>query len=703
MEQPQESELAEALEPSASPSVRWRITRLIFPFLKLREDAGRRGCNFTPRLFERFLGALGIWLIAVFLFCYAILTMSAETFAVSQETHQMKRKQPACGQHMTYVLIAKRILEFCLLSHLCGPLMEKAPEDMDHYRLSEINLMRDSSGGLGVVSKTRSCVLGLFRRQYTVRWLSSFFPDYILLFLVVPCSIIFNIYLWKQKLDAHRNLEDGLIYIDLRDPRHGVYVCLDSFLYIYLVVLVTGFLYTTLELHVVPNSVHRSEFRAVLTLFIVLWSMNFFTAQDDRFLFAGAWGYSRMNPFLRATAALAQVFITHSTVMLGAILLGHSEHVRRTPDLPCMVFCCKLLPSLLFTILIIVLSTTFRQYHDHNADCTPFVARSIVAMWPWFEFLLPFLGGSFLLVSLCVERGSSDGEGEESDFDIEMDYDSTLMVATLSLAVFFNVNHIYEMEANRPGGDRLWMSFFIASLQLLGPIGLATFAFYSWKKPPLRVGSSRFRNKCGLWFAFVFAGAMFTTFQNIEDCETSSDLPMCCTYPSIDPKYNRHEGMQVTCDKDLRCMQQFVATKQTCALPRHLNASGAQKIVDQKEGITFDKEMCGDLSMLWGVYSKMTGGNSSAMEDAEHHEQQFSAAFRLFRTIGTAASVEMYFTIIGVLLKLIFLTQHENSAIILAKDSEHHGAHAHHAEEREDNRSIVRGHVEMEPPSPRPS
>ena len=65
-----------------------------------------------------------------------------------------------------------------------------------------------------------------------------------------------------------------------------------------------------------------------------------------------------------------------------------------------------------------------------------------------------------------------------------------------------------------------------------------------------------------------------------------------------------------------------------------------------------------------------------------------------------------------------------SQAIILAKDSEHHGAHAHHAEEREDNRrsmaqrgwslelgslciqaarSIVRGHVEMEPPSPRPS
>lgn len=151
------------------------------------------------------------------------------------------------------------------------------------------------------------------------------------------------------------------------------------------------------------------------------------------------------------------------------------------------------------------------------------------------------------------------------------------------------------------------------------------------------------------------------------------DLPMCCTYPSIDPKYNRHEGMQVTCDKDLRCMQQFVATKQTCALPRHLNALGAlgpwmtltiydlvakllykmqPKVCSSKDrrpkrgtddniwdniqwnypkktwnrwnhrslwiipmacsffvclgcclmqGITFDKEMCGDLSMLWGA------------------------------------------------------------------------------------------------------
>lgn len=158
---------------------------------------------------------------------------------------------------------------------------------LDFFLARYCRPVRDLGHCYGLSHPSHPHALPPARRQYTVRWLSSFFPDYILLFLVVPCSIIFNIYLWVQKMDPHRKAEDGLIYIDLQDPRHGVYVCLDSFLYIYLVVLVTGFLYTTLELHVVPNSVHRSEFRSVLTLFIVLWSMNFFTAQDDRFLFSG--------------------------------------------------------------------------------------------------------------------------------------------------------------------------------------------------------------------------------------------------------------------------------------------------------------------------------------------------------------------------------------------------------------------------------
>ena len=62
-------------------------------------------------------------------------------------------------------------------------------------------------------------------------------------------------------------------------------------------------------------------------------------------------------------------------------------------------------------------------------------------MWPWFEFLLPFLGGSFLLVSLCLERGSSDREVEASDFDIEMDPQLQHTVETHPVVAFVRFCH----------------------------------------------------------------------------------------------------------------------------------------------------------------------------------------------------------------------------------------------------------------------
>lgn len=124
-------------------------------------------------------------------------------------------------------------------------------------------------------------------RRSAPRWLSSFFPDYILLVLVFPASLLFQIYLWVQKVDAYRETgteED--IYTDWKLPEYEVLIHADSFFFIYLSVLVTGFLFTTLEYHLVASEASRGEFTAVLSLFIVLWSMNFFTTQDDRYTYA---------------------------------------------------------------------------------------------------------------------------------------------------------------------------------------------------------------------------------------------------------------------------------------------------------------------------------------------------------------------------------------------------------------------------------
>lgn len=72
------------------------------------------------------------------------------------------------------------------------------------------------------------------------------------------------------------------------------------------------------------------------------------------------------------------------------------------------------------------------------------------------------------------------------------------------------------------------MSFFIASLQLLGPIGLATFAFYSWKKPPLRVGSSRFRH--GHWECWAECWvALCIWFSSLLPCSVQEQMrPVVC-------------------------------------------------------------------------------------------------------------------------------------------------------------------------------
>ena len=63
---------------------------------------------------------------------------------------------------------------------------------------------------------------------------------------------------------------------------------------------------------------------------------------------------------------------------------------------------------------------------------------------------------------------------------------------------------------------------------------------------------------------------------------------------------------------------------------------------------------------------------SAMKDDVEEEEEKTATAYKLLNTVGQAASVEMYFTIFGVLLKVIFLTQHPNSEEILTLEQHHH-------------------------------
>merc|ERR1712173_186679 len=61
-----------------------------------------------------------------------------------------------------------------------------------------------------------------------------------------------------------------------------------------------------------------------------------------------------------------------------------------------------------------------------------------------------------------------------------------------------------------------------------------------------------------------------------------------------------------------------------------------------------------------------------AKEELEEKEERTPLASILFTTVGTAASVEMYFTIVGVLLKVLILTDSPVSRDVLRMNAEHH-------------------------------
>lgn len=83
-----------------------------------------------------------------------------------------------------------------------------------------------------------------------------------------------------------------------------------------------------------------------------------------------------------------------------------------------------------------------------------------------------------------------------------------------------------------------------------------------------------------------------------------------------------------------------------------------------------------ELLCRWRLFSDLGG----PYEEVKEHRDEESAVFTLFETIGVAATVEMYFTIMGVLLKVILLTQHKNSAQIVAMAAHHHHIDDHTGE-----------------------
>ena len=120
------------------------------------------------------------------------------------------------------------------------------------------------------------------RRQHREKWLTSFVPDYILLLVVGSMGIVYVVVLCSRKLDVHVYQETEHFIIARNDPGSAALLIVDSVVYAYTMVLVTGFLLCTLEQNVVAKPDRQREFFSALALFIMLWGTNFFTTLYDR-------------------------------------------------------------------------------------------------------------------------------------------------------------------------------------------------------------------------------------------------------------------------------------------------------------------------------------------------------------------------------------------------------------------------------------
>uniref|UniRef100_A0A7S1A5E7 Uncharacterized protein n=1 Tax=Noctiluca scintillans TaxID=2966 RepID=A0A7S1A5E7_NOCSC len=494
--------------------------------------------------------------------------------------------------------------------------------------------------------------------------------DYILLFVVGLLHFFFELDLLIKKYTVRFH---GI------DP-HGnaAFDVARSFFSIYIMCNIIGFLVTTLENSVAPRNGREREFLVLMALLVLLWSNDFFVVMLERGVFSSpSIGHHLKNiATLKVTAAASQIFITHSTAMLGAIMLGHSCHFKKSPDLTWHTV-RKMCACLLLLSVFICWFTTFRRVHTWEY-CFPETFKVFALTYPTFVVIFRAVGGLVLLImSLTREKNKHGGDSDDETASARgsaarheaalqalkkiLDYDSVLIMLTFSGAIFWDVTNILGIVASeRAYFNQRTIPPIVA---LLGPLGLAAFALSVWRTPPVS-GTAAFR---GLWFGMFFAGVMFLEFQQQEDCEISADLPECCEYPTSMDLFSRTPSPQ--CHKNLRCL--FNGTVFTrrgeesmyCALDE--GSHGRRLTVPSPE--YFTSAACSELNARWERYVLEGGADQEVMHETQHT----STAYRTLKSLGAALSVEMYFTIFGILLKVMVLTHHPHSEHILQLETHH--------------------------------
>jgi hypothetical protein len=286
---------------------------------------------------------------------------------------------------------------------------------------------------------------------------------------------------------------------------------------------------------------------AVLLLIAMQWSEFFLFIGDKK---------DKSGP-QRAFGAIAQLYMTHSSVLMGAILSGHHHHGHLSPDLKfsglLKIFCVILLSFVWLTYAILRGLFAYGHEGEYNHNWIP-------VSYSWVFWVVCVFGGiTCLIFAIRYAKNISNESGlkligisgghaqvesvglmshrngrthDELNLDGSalsgaLDFDVLLIVITFVTATVFYASETFAYQSTKE-----YLSLAYSLMTPIAAIGLASLAACMWWNPP----SSP---KWALYFGLLFGLCMLGSLETAEDCHLNSSHPRCCEYP-WNPDLNHH-------------------------------------------------------------------------------------------------------------------------------------------------------------------
>jgi len=416
---------------------------------------------------------------------------------------------PSVGSEIQIVLLVRNVILVFAIQFLCFCVCEPNTQRL-HLLLFDMRKFDPDLSYVGVFHTIRKLRAKLFRQPFRMRWFSTFLSDSILL----GGAFLFYLTYYIMRMVAIGTVD--YVFSALTDLYRGVLTC--------------GLIIYTLEF--APKIKHKATFNILILFLIAMqWAEFFLFIGDKR---------DKSGP-QRAVGAIGQLYLTHSSVLLGAILGGHHFHGHLSPDLKWLAFfrilavvICALV-WLSYSLLREIFAYDMHGEYNHNW---------IPMSYPWAFWGVCVVGGitciylalrysnqapsrlrHLELVGLDGDHAKVERLGKSSS---PLEFDVLLIVITFVMATVYYSSESYAYQSV---GEYLSLAY---SLTVpVAPIGLAMLAVCMWWDPPSVP-------KFSLYFGLLMGLSLLASLEVMEDCHLNSTNPTCCEYPWL-PDVNHHK------------------------------------------------------------------------------------------------------------------------------------------------------------------